>query len=111
MKKGLHLLQILRPKQWIKNLLVLSVPLSAGKIFIPEILLNSIVSIIALCAVSSSIYILNDIKDLHYDVKHPLKSSRPIASGKIKKSQAFYAFTMLVIFSFLLSIMYSRELF
>jgi decaprenyl-phosphate phosphoribosyltransferase len=107
----LAVLEILRPKQWIKNLLVLAVPLSAGKIFQIDILLNSAVSIVVFCAISSSIYILNDINDFSFDRKHPLKSKRPIANGKIKKSQALFLFTILVSFGFTSSLIFSRELF
>ena len=105
------IINILRPKQWIKNLLVLAVPLSAGKINQIEILLNSVLAIVVFCAISSSIYILNDINDIDFDRKHPLKSKRPIANGKIKKEQALLLFVFISGFGFSLSLIFSRELF
>lgn len=105
------MIKILRPKQWIKNLLILAVPLSAGKIIQLDILLNSVLSIVVFCAISSSVYILNDIKDFDFDRKHPLKSKRPIANGKIKKNQALYIVAILASFGFSLSLIFSRDLF
>lgn len=79
----LALLRSMRPKQWSKNLLVF-----AGYLFTIEEShpggLFRVVSAFALfCAVSSAVYILNDVLDRNRDRHHPLKCKRPIASGAL----------------------------
>lgn len=77
------LLKTLRPRQWIKNF-----ALFAGLIF-TGILDNQVAFLIILkgffifCALSSSVYLLNDIFDIERDRLHPFKKFRPIASGII----------------------------
>jgi len=89
--------QLIRLNNWIKN----------GFIFLPLIFSKQLnesnnwfhigLAILAFCFVSSFVYIINDIVDQKADRLHPLKKSRPIASGKITVSQA-----LLVGVSFLL---------
>lgn len=56
-------------------------------IFNNEKLLCGILGFIAFCMVSSAVYVLNDLKDIEKDRKHPTKKNRPLASGKIKPQQ------------------------
>jgi decaprenyl-phosphate phosphoribosyltransferase len=77
-----NLIKLLRPKHWIKNLLLLAPVffsfaftwLNAGRLA---------VAIAAFCALSSAVYIVNDIADRERDRLHPKKRFRPIAAGKI----------------------------
>jgi 4-hydroxybenzoate polyprenyltransferase len=81
----------LRPKQWIKNGLVfLPLLFAINEVWslsdlaaIPELLLWLIFLFVAFCAVSSSVYLLNDLMDREADRRHPTKQYRPIASGKV----------------------------
>ncbi len=75
--------QLLRVKQWYKNLLVFLPLIFSGNLFNLNLLLVSFFGFIALCLVSSSQYILNDIIDKKKDQLHPEKRFRPIASKKI----------------------------
>jgi len=94
--------KLLRVKQYVKNFL-LFVPLVFGKpveewIFLfPKVLLAFILFSLA----SSSIYIINDIKDREKDRLHPVKSKRPIASGKIGVNTALAIAIILLIVSVL----------
>jgi len=73
----------LRVRQWIKNGLVIAVPLASGAIIEPEVMAATAVAFAAFCLGASSIYLLNDIHDREEDRAHPTKRSRPIASGQI----------------------------
>lgn len=75
--------RLLRPKQWIKNLLVFTVPFAAGELLNPEVLLTTFLTFVLFCAISSSIYIANDTLDREGDRLHPTKRKRPIASGQV----------------------------
>ena len=84
-------LKALRPKQWIKNLLVFIPVLfaindawSVGNLEpIPELLLRLVAVFLAFCAVASAVYLLNDLMDREADRLHPTKRYRPLASGQV----------------------------
>src|SRR5271154_7145727 len=57
------LLNACRPRQWIKNLLVLAAPGAAGILTHPEVPGRLAVTFVAFCALSSSTYLLNDLHD------------------------------------------------
>jgi 4-hydroxybenzoate polyprenyltransferase len=80
--------RLLRPVQWIKNLLVFSGILFGGQFSNSTLWLEVIITAIAFCFVSSSVYVLNDIYDCENDKAHPKKKTRPIASGNISLRQA-----------------------
>lgn len=73
----------MRPQQWLKNLLVLAVPLAAGGLRDPEVLVASLAAFAAFCLASSATYLVNDVVDAPRDRLHPLKSQRPIAAGLV----------------------------
>ena len=70
-----------RPKQWIKNVLVLAAPAAAGVLFDPRVLLRAAIAFVCFCLVASGTYLLNDAMDVEADREHPRKRSRPIAAG------------------------------
>lgn len=74
------LLQSTRPRQWVKNVLVCTVPLAAG---VSLFSLNILLTVASFILVSGGLYTLNDILDKDSDMLHPEKSGRPVASGKI----------------------------
>jgi 4-hydroxybenzoate polyprenyltransferase len=77
----------------------------------PELILKSVAGFALFCLLSSSVYIFNDIMDVESDRRHPLKSSRPIASGKISIPTAtmlFIVFALIALgLSFLLNPMFA----
>ena len=77
-----------RPKQWLKNLLVLVAPISAGNLLAPGNLLLEIICFLGMSLIASSIYFINDVIDINQDRDHPVKKFRPIAFGKIPTSAA-----------------------
>ena len=73
----------MRPKQWVKNLLVFAVPLAAGKVTDLEVMTDAAVAFIVFTLAASAVYLVNDVRDVEKDRLHPVKSKRPIASGTV----------------------------
>lgn len=95
---------VLRPKQWIKNLLIAAAPFAAG--IINEKLLEVFLGILIFCVASSFGYLLNDWHDRKYDNLHPKKKLRPFASGALKQID----FLVLTTSCFVLIIVLSQNL-
>jgi decaprenyl-phosphate phosphoribosyltransferase len=77
------LLEAMRPRQWVKNLLVLAAPVAAGVVWRPSTVWQVAGAVVALCLASSGTYLLNDSRDAALDRLHPRKRLRPIASGRL----------------------------
>ena len=81
----------LRPFQWIKNTLVFLPLLFAVRVVwspqdlapLPDLLVNLVLAFLGFCAVSSAVYLFNDVSDRDADRNHPLKRNRPLASGAV----------------------------
>ncbi|KLN62033.1 phosphoribose diphosphate:decaprenyl-phosphate phosphoribosyltransferase [Kiloniella spongiae] len=87
---GLSLAKLMRPKHWVKNGFVLAPLLFTGLFSNPEAISKTLAVTFLFCIASSAVYVLNDIKDINHDRKHPKKSqTRPLASGAISIPQAF----------------------
>lgn len=82
------LLKALRPKQWLKNLFVLAPGLFASELFDTTAAVRLGSAFAIFCAVSSAVYLLNDVLDREADRLHPTKRYRPIASGRISPTLA-----------------------
>lgn len=78
----------LRPYQWAKNVLVFAALFFSLSFFNMEAVKMSMMAFAAFCLVSSSIYLLNDVRDRKADKLHPVKKDRPIAAGKISPQTA-----------------------
>src|SRR5450631_3288464 len=83
------LIRACRPRQWIKNTLVLAAPTAAGVDLEPRAALGMVVAVIAFCLASSGIYLVNDIVDVEVDRAHATKRKRPIASGELSVRAAW----------------------
>ena len=77
------LLREARPKQWMKNVLVLTAPLASGTITHRQTLGPVAVAFAAFCLAASAVYYANDALDVKADRAHPTKCRRPIAAGII----------------------------
>ena len=78
----------LRPEQWTKNLLVFAGVMFGGRLLEPSAVTSAVAAFAAFCALSSALYIFNDLADRNADKQHPLKSMRPIASGQLSPAIA-----------------------
>jgi 4-hydroxybenzoate polyprenyltransferase len=90
---------MVRPKQWLKNLMVFFPPFLAGSLFGESVYLHGLLPFAAFCLASSSSYIYNDIHDVEYDRAHPTKKNRPLASSLITLRTAATAATILLLIS------------
>lgn len=78
----------LRPRQWAKNLFVLSPVIFSRHLFEPGTLLRALAAAALFSLIASAVYILNDLVDVRRDREHPVKRLRPIASGRLRASAA-----------------------
>lgn len=79
----LSYIKLLRPTQWLKNLMLLFPPFLGGTLFLQPLLPGTILPFFIFCLASSSVYIINDVVDCSADKQHPLKQFRPLPSGVI----------------------------
>ena len=77
-----------RPRQWVKNVLVIAGPLSAGTLLDAAHLGAVGVAFACFCLSASGIYLVNDVLDRESDRQHPVKRYRPIASGELSARAA-----------------------
>ena len=91
----LPLLRSLRPTQWAKNLFVLAPAVFAGVLLDEKIALRVALAFVAFCFASSSVYLINDIRDREEDRRHPLKKHRPLAAGTLSVPSAVGAVLVL----------------
>jgi decaprenyl-phosphate phosphoribosyltransferase len=77
-----------RPRQWVKNLLVLAAPLAAGRLLEPAVIKGTALAFVAFCLISAAVYLVNDVRDVTEDRQHPTKRFRPIAAGELKPATA-----------------------
>ncbi|MFX4272406.1 decaprenyl-phosphate phosphoribosyltransferase [Propionibacteriaceae bacterium Y1685] len=77
-------IRAMRPKQWTKNVLVLTAPLASGQLFQLDVLWRVACAFVAFCLVSATVYLINDARDVEEDRLHPKKRFRPIAAGELK---------------------------
>ena len=77
------LVKTMRPRQWVKNVLVLAAPLAGGDLGTPGIAGHLVVAFVAFSLAASGIYLINDANDVEADRAHPTKRNRPIAAGVV----------------------------
>jgi decaprenyl-phosphate phosphoribosyltransferase len=82
-------LRTMRPKQWVKNVLVLAAPFAGGVLFSGGMALELVVAFVAFSLAASGIYLVNDANDVAADRAHPTKRRRPIAAGIVPVRLAF----------------------
>jgi 4-hydroxybenzoate polyprenyltransferase len=87
-----------RPRQWIKNLFVFAGLIFSHKLFTPDAG-RALVAFVVFCALSGTVYLVNDVADRVRDRAHPRKRLRPVASGALSASAAVTAATVLAIAS------------
>ncbi len=75
--------RLLRPGQWVKNILLFFPPFLAGTLFRDGVLASGLLPFMSLSLASSCVYVCNDYLDREQDRLHPRKCHRPVAAGKI----------------------------
>lgn len=99
------MIKALRPKQWVKNVLVLAAPAAAGSdaLFHSRVLVDVGLAFIVFCMGASAIYLINDARDVEADRAHPTKRFRPIAAGVLPVGMAYAMAALLIVGSIGLS--------
>ena len=92
-------LNLIRPKQWIKNLFVMVPLFFGGALFDFKSLIAGAITFIAYSFAASSIYCFNDIHDVDDDRRHPAKCTRPVASGAVSIFQAYVLMALMILLS------------
>ncbi|HRN79922.1 MAG TPA: decaprenyl-phosphate phosphoribosyltransferase [Ferruginibacter sp.] len=93
-------IRLIRPKDWAKNMFMFIPVFFAGELFNNEVIAKLILGFFCFSFVASSIYIINDYRDIEDDRKHPVKKDRPLASGAVSKSAAIAICILLLILGF-----------
>ncbi|MGB3829904.1 MAG: decaprenyl-phosphate phosphoribosyltransferase [Ornithinimicrobium sp.] len=83
------LLATARPKQWVKNVLVLSAPAAAGTVLAPSVAVALGWAVLSFVLASAGTYFINDARDVVADRAHPTKRRRPVAAGIIPERTAY----------------------
>ncbi len=85
------IIELLRPSQWSKNLILFAAVLfSPARVVLesPQVIGQALQGFVAFCLLSSAVYALNDLLDLKADREHPKKKSRPLPSGRVSVGMA-----------------------
>lgn len=93
-------IKLLRPKDWAKNLFLFLPVFFSGELFVWNNYPALLGGILAFSCVASSIYIINDYRDIEDDRKHYEKSKRPLASGAVSKKAAIIICIALIVIGF-----------
>lgn len=92
-------LKLMRPKHYIKNVLIMLPLFFSGSIIDMKLVTTAIIAFIAFSLSASFVYVINDINDKEKDSKHEKKKNRPIASGRISVLNAYLFSVLLLIVS------------
>ncbi|GAS99399.1 phosphoribose diphosphate:decaprenyl-phosphate phosphoribosyltransferase [Mycolicibacterium canariasense] len=108
------LIKALRPRQWVKNVLVLAAPLAAlgTDVHYDYGFLASRVAVafVVFSMAASCIYLINDSRDVEADRQHPTKRFRPIAAGVVPESVAYGLAVVLGVAALVISYVVSPSL-
>lgn len=102
-------IKLLRPKHWAKNAFLFIPLFFAGEIFNVDKVLVLLLAFVSFSITASSIYIINDYRDIEADRKHPEKCKRPLASGAISKQTALVLFVLCVLVGFGLALLIKQK--
>ncbi len=96
------LISAMRPVQWLKNILIGVAPAAAGVATRPDIVRHTGAAVLCFCALSSAVYLLNDVMDLEADRRHPDKRHRALAAGQLPPGVALGAAAVLALIAYLI---------
>jgi decaprenyl-phosphate phosphoribosyltransferase len=103
-------LKTMRPRQWVKNVLVLAAPFASGDLLGPGVALNLAIAFVAFSLAASGVYLVNDANDIAADRAHPTKRNRPIAAGIVPPRLALAVAVLLLLGSLAVSLLASVQL-
>jgi 4-hydroxybenzoate polyprenyltransferase len=80
--------RLLRPEQWVKNLLVFAALIFSKHLFVAESAARAVLAFVSFCLLASASYVLNDLHDAEKDRLHPAKRGRPLSAGRVSVGAA-----------------------
>lgn len=89
-------LELLRPYQWIKNLLIFAPLIFARELLSKDKFWTALFAFVAFSLIASAGYIFNDLLDCQQDAKHPRKKLRPLPAGRVSPKEAWVILGVLV---------------
>jgi decaprenyl-phosphate phosphoribosyltransferase len=104
------LVRTMRPRQWLKNVLVLAAPFAGGHLFQLPVLIAVGVAFVAFSLAASGVYLVNDVQDVQADRAHPTKRNRPIAAGIVAPQLALAVAVLLFATAIAVSFLASADL-
>ncbi len=93
-------LEAMRPRQWVKNVFVLSGLVFAGETFDAGKVATVGLVFVAFCLASGAAYLVNDVVDAESDRHAPRTASRPIARGDLAPRTALLAAVLATLVAF-----------
>lgn len=99
----------IRPRQWVKNVLVFAAPVAALGSDVKvnsDMLINVSIAFVAFCMAASAVYLVNDVRDIEADRQHPTKRFRPIAAGLVPEWLAYTLAVVLGVASLVISLVF-----
>ncbi|MEU1298773.1 MULTISPECIES: decaprenyl-phosphate phosphoribosyltransferase [Streptomyces] len=91
------ILRTARPKQWVKNVLVVAAPVAAGQLLAPHALGRLALVFVLFTACAAAVYLVNDARDVEADRAHPTKCRRPVAAGDVPVPVAYAVGSVLAV--------------
>jgi decaprenyl-phosphate phosphoribosyltransferase len=91
------LIRLARPKQWVKNVLVVAAPGAAGVLGEAEPFFQTAIAFVCFCLAASGTYFINDAIDAPADRHHPTKRFRPVAAGEVSQRTAIVGGVVLIV--------------
>ena len=89
------LLISLRPKQWVKNIIIFAPLVFSQSFFNLSASSEVLLAFCVFCIITGAVYLLNDLLDIEKDRQHPIKSHRPLASGELKPGLAVFCLILI----------------
>jgi 4-hydroxybenzoate polyprenyltransferase len=89
----------IRLQQWIKNLFLFAALIFSGHLFVLDDVILTVVGFVLFSLASSAVYLFNDCTDIERDRLHPIKSQRPLPSGRLSVRTALVVATVLALIS------------
>jgi 4-hydroxybenzoate polyprenyltransferase len=110
MKSAYSLLRLIRPTQWLKNLMLFFPPFLSGSLSSAgTIIVTGIISFASFSCIASAVYVFNDLCDAERDSSHPVKRLRPLPSGEVSKNQALILVVSLVVIGFACAVIFAPQ--
>ena len=104
------IVKTMRPRQWVKNVLVFAAPFVGGDLLAPGIVPDLLIALAAFSLAASGIYLVNDATDVAADRAHPTKRFRPIAAGVVPPRLAIAVEVVLLLAAVGLALLASPQL-